>query len=121
MVSYYLAINGATMPNPKDFTWGNQDIDGKTTRNANGTMTRDRITSKVKLTLSWPPLSVAECKTILQAITGEFFQCTYLDAQEGGMVTKTFYVGDRTTPAYSWNDNLNKYAWSGLSCDFVEQ
>lgn len=121
MVSYYLAINGTTMPTPKDFTWGNSDIDGKTMRNAAGTMVRDRITSKIKINLGWGPLSVEDCSKILQAIRAPFFKATYLDAQAGAMVTKTFYVGDRSSPAYSWNDKLKKYAWSGLTFDIIEQ
>lgn len=121
MVSYYLAINGATMPLPKSYTWTIQDIDGKSTRNAAGTMSRDRITSKIKLAIEWGPLSNADCSKILQAIQAPFFQVTYLDAQTGGMVTKTFYAGDRSSPAYSWSDKLKKYAWSGLNFDVIEK
>ncbi|WP_143463222.1 DUF6711 family protein [Levilactobacillus enshiensis] len=120
-MSYYLAFNGATMPLPKSYSWTINDIDGKSTRNAAGRMSRDRITSKIKLTIEWGPLSDVECSKILQAIKDPFFKATYLDAQAGGMVTKTFYVGDRTSPAYSWNDKLKKYTWSGLSFDIIEQ
>lgn len=121
MVSYYLAINGATMPLPQKYEWMISDIDGKTTRNAAGTMVRDRIASKIKLTIEWGPLSNNDISTILNAIKNPFFQATYLDAQTGAMATKTFYVGDRTAPAYSWNDKLKKYTWSGLSFDIIEQ
>jgi len=119
--SYYLSINGATMPLPKTYNWTIQDIDGKSTRNAAGKMNRDRITSKIKLAIEWGPLSNTECSKILQAVQAPFFKVAYLDAQAGGMVTKTFYVGDRTSPAYSWNTTLQKYAWSGLSFDIIEQ
>jgi len=121
VVSYNLSINGATMPLPKSYNWTVQDIDGKSTRNAAGTMNRDRITSKIKLVIEWGPLSVEDCAKILQAVQGVFFDVTYLDAAAGAMVTKKFYVGDRTTPAYSWNTGLKKYAWSGLSFDLIEK
>lgn len=121
MVSYYLAINGATMPLPQKYTWSVSDIDGKTSRNAAGNMVRDRITKKTKLSIEWGPLSNGDCSTILQAVTGVFFEATYLDAEKGGMVTKTFYVGDRSSPAYSWNDKLRKYTWSGLTFDIIEK
>lgn len=120
-MSYYLAINGATMPLPKNYSWVIQDIDGKTSRNAAGNMVRDRITTKIKLTIEWGPLSNDEISKILQAVSAPFFEATYLDAAQGGMQTKTFYVGDRTSPAYSWNDKLTKYTWSGLSFDIIEQ
>jgi hypothetical protein len=38
---------------------------------------------------------------------------------EGGIVTKTFYVGDRSAPAYSWHDKLPK--WEGLTMSFIER
>lgn len=120
-MSYYFAVNGATLPTPKTYSWIIQDIDGKTTRNASGNMVRDRITSKIKLTIEWGPLSNEQISQILTAVEDPFFQASYLDAQAGGMVTKTFYVGDRTSPSYSWNDQFKNYAWSGLSFDIIEQ
>ena len=119
--NYYLAFNGATMPTPRTYSWVMQDIDGKTTRNAAGTMVRDRITSKRKLTIEWGPLSNTQISQILQAIADPFFKATYLDAQTGSMTTKTFYVGDRTSPAYSWYAKFQDYAWSGLRFDIIEQ
>lgn len=120
-MSYYFAINGATMPLPKDYSWIIQDVDGKSSRNAAGNMVRDRITTKIKLTIEWGPLSNDQISKILKAVSDPFFKATYVDAQAGGMVTKTFYAGDRTSPAYSWNDKLKNYAWSGLSFDIIEQ
>lgn len=120
-MSYYLAFNGATMPLPKSYSWTIQDVDGKSTRNAAGNMVRDRITTKIKLSIEWGPLSNKEIAKILQAVSDPFFKATYLDAQAGKMVTKTFYAGDRPAPAYSWSDKLSKFAWSGLSFDIIEQ
>ncbi|MFT8916564.1 hypothetical protein DLJ48_06895 [Oenococcus sicerae] len=121
MTLYYLAIGGTQVKSPQTLTWVIQDIDAKASRDSNGTMHRDRIASKIKLTVKWGPLTVTECKAILTAISGQFFSCTYLDAQAGGMVTKQFYVGDRTAPVYTFNEQLSQYVWTDLEADFIEQ
>lgn len=120
-MNYYLAVNGTTLPAPNQYSFIVNDIDGKSTRNANGKLSRDRVAVKRKLTINWGPLSIEQLSKILQAIKDPFFQCTYLDGQEGQMMTKTFYVGDRTSPAYSWNEKMKSFAWQGLQCDFIEQ
>ncbi|WP_337588705.1 DUF6711 family protein, partial [Lactiplantibacillus herbarum] len=55
------------------------------------------------------------------AVSGQFFSCTYLDPQEGTEVTKTFYVGDRTTPFYTFNPDTSVHIWQNVSMDFIEQ
>lgn len=109
-----ISINGVVIPTPKSYEVGIQDIDGETNRNAAGYMCRDRITTKRKLTMEWPPLSQGESSTLLNAVADEFFECTFIDPQLG-QITKTMYVGDRTTPM------LYKGRWSGLKMNFIER
>ncbi|PWG00952.1 DUF6711 family protein [Levilactobacillus bambusae] len=120
-MAYALSVNGTALPTPTQYQFIVNDIDGKSTRNAAGKLTRDRVAVKRKLTIQWGPLSIEQLSQILTAIKEPFFQCTYLDGQEGKEVTKTFYVGDRTSPSYSWNENMKSMAWQSLSCDFIEQ
>jgi hypothetical protein len=120
-MAYYLAINGAQVKAPASLEVAIQDIDTKASRDANGLLHRDRVAIKRKLTVKWGPLTVSECSAILKAISGQFFSCTYLDPQEGSMVTKTFYTGDRTTPVYTFNPATLEYIWQNLSADFIEQ
>ena len=117
----YIRINGATVKAPKSYKFSIMDLDGKTERTASGKMKRDRIATKRKLELEWGHLSDAEVSAILQAVTPVFFSVTYPDALTGNQQTRTFYVGDRTSPAYSWVPSLNKAKWEGLSMNFVEQ
>lgn len=117
----YLHINGVAMPTPKTFQWDIMDIDGQSTRMANGDMNRDRITRKRKLNIEWGPLSDAQSSTILNAISGEFFQCTYPDAESGGVETRTFYTGDRSAPSFSWNSEFSQVKWNGLKANFIER
>ena len=109
-----ISRNGVVMPTPKSYEVGIQDIDGETNRNAAGYMCRDRIATKRQLTMEWPPLSQSESSTLLNAVADEFFSCTFPDPKDG-TITKTMYVGDRTTPM------LYKGRWSGLKMNFIER
>ncbi|MBW4802871.1 hypothetical protein Lcor42L_08985 [Loigolactobacillus coryniformis subsp. torquens] len=120
-LSAVLTINGVAVKAPKSFSAAVQDIDGNSTRDASGNMHRDRITVKRKLTIAWGPLSNNEIAKIMQAVSGVFFSVTYPDPQSGGQKTATFYVGDRTAAAYSWNDKFAAMMWQNLSFDLVEQ
>lgn len=113
-----LKINGVAIATPKVYEVTVQDLDGETNRNANGDMIRDRIAVKRKLNLEWQPLSQSEISTLLTAVSGVFFTVTFTDPQLG-MVTKTMYVGDRTSPAYQFKNGEVK--WSGLKMNFIEK
>nr|DAW12933.1 MAG TPA: hypothetical protein [Caudoviricetes sp.] len=113
-----LIINGVTIVAPKSFKVTISDVDGETGRNARGDMVRDRVAVKRKLECEWGLLSQAEMSALLTAVKSEFFTVSYPDP-EVGIVSRTFYVGDRSAPAYSWANNLKP--WSGLSMNFVER
>lgn len=113
-----LIINGATVVAPKSFKVVILDIDGETGRNAKGDIVRDRVAVKRKLECEWGMLTQVEMQTLLNAVTSEFFEVSYPDPQLG-QATKTFYVGDRTTPAYSWAEKMKP--WSGLNMNFIER
>lgn len=114
-----LIINGVTVVPPKSFQVGIQDIDGETGRNANGDMVRDRITTKRKLEMEWGMLSNEQCSAILSAVTPVFFTVSYPDPLTGNQVTRTFYVGDRTAPAYTFTEKFKP--WSGLKFNLIER
>ena len=113
-----LIINGVAVKPPKSFQVGIQDIDGETGRNANGEMVRDRITTKRKLDCEWGMLTQDEMSQLLNAVSSEFFTVSYPDPMVG-QTTKTFYVGDRTAPSYSFANELKP--WSGAKFNLVER
>lgn len=115
-----LLLNGISVKTPKSLKVSIQDIDGQTTRTAAGTMIRDRITVKRKIECEWGPLSSSESRTILNAISGEFFTVSYPDPQQG-QVDKKFYCGDRSMPIYSFHSKFNVFMWVGLTVNFIEQ
>ncbi|MEN8079150.1 DUF6711 family protein [Clostridioides difficile] len=113
-----LSINGVAIATPKSFQVDIQDLDGESNRNAQGDMIRDRIAVKRKISLEWPPLTQSESSTLLNAVSSVYFTVTFPDPKDG-MITKTMYVGDRTTPAYQFKDGQVK--WSGLKMNFIEK
>lgn len=114
-----ISINGVAIATPKSFQASISDIDGESNRNANGELLRDRIATKRKLELEWGPLSDTEISTILKAVKDVFFECTFPDPQEGKILTKTMYVGDRTAPMYTYINNEAK--WTSLKMNFIEK
>lgn len=113
-----LIINGVAVKPPQKFQVGIQDIDGETGRNANGNMVRDRITTKRKLDCEWGMLTQDEMSQLLSAVSLEFIEVSYPDPILGE-TTKTFYVGDRTAPSYSFTDKFKP--WSGAKFNLVER
>lgn len=116
MADTLLKINGVYVKTPKSMSATISDFDGKTTRTANGSLTRDRIAVKRKVECSWGPLTQSEISTLLSAVTDVFFTVTYLDPKDGTK-TITAYVGDRTAPLY----NANMGLWESLSMNFIEK
>lgn len=117
MVTISLSINGVEVTAPKSFKVSIMDLDGENTnRNARGVMLRDRIRVTRKIECEWGPLTANEIKTILNAISGVYFSVSYPDPIEG-QITKTFYTGDRSAPAFNFKSNM----WQGLSFNLIEK
>lgn len=109
-----------SLKDPASMTWGLSDIDADSTgRNQSGDLYRDRVATKRKLTLEWPPLSMAECSTLLNAVDDVFFTVSYPDAKSGTQRSMTAYVGDRTSPMYSLINGV--WLWESLSMNFIER
>lgn len=115
-----LKINGVGIATPSNFKVDINDIDGETNRNAKGDLVRDRIATKRKLELEWPPLSMSEMSVILKSVKDIYFTVEYPDPMEGMLITKTFYVGDRSAPMY-WKGPTGQYLWKGLTMNFIEK
>ncbi|WHH58489.1 DUF6711 family protein [Petroclostridium sp. X23] len=106
---------------PKEFTVTPLDIDNgeSTVRTADGTLNRDRVAVKRQIEMSWGVLSWEDVSSILQAMQDVFFDFYYPDPMTGQYETKTFYVGNRPTPAaLSKNGQI---LWSGLKVTLTEK
>lgn len=111
------------LPDPASMTIGIQDLDNEegTGRNASGTYQRDRVATKIKLTIQWTPMNSDDMKDILtSAIKNSFFKCKFFNPYTGNMDVKTMYVGDRTMPVLVKLNN-GDYAFQSLSANFIER
>ena len=118
-----LQINKIDIADPQTLTWDIYDLDSEdgAGRNQEGLMFRDRVAVKRKLNCTWPPMEPYEMAVLLQAMFNVFFTIHYPDAHDGTYREGEFYVGDRSTPMYVWNNEKGKYMWEGLTANFIER
>ena len=118
-----LQINKFDIADPQTLTWDIYDLDSEdgAGRNQEGLMFRDRVAVKRKLNCTWPPMDDHEMSKLLKAMDNVFFQLRYPDAHDGMYREGEFYVGDRSTPMYVWNNEKGKFLWEGLSANFIER
>ena len=109
-----IKINGQYIPNPSSLQWGIQSVsDSNAGRDMNGSMHVNLVTRKRKLELTWNAVDFNTAKEILSAVNNETFLVEYRDALTNRMEKRTFYVGDRSAPVYSyavghqWYSNIN--------------
>ena len=114
------SVDGKSIPCPSKggFQWEKEDLsDSSAGRTEDGKMHKNRIGSKVALSLSWQNISTSDVSKILKAFNPEYVSVRYLDPEEGGYTTKTFYVGNRSAPLYNSKLGL----WSNVSFKIIEQ
>lgn len=118
-----LQINKIDIADPQTLQWDIYDLDSEdgAGRNQLGEMFRDRVAVKRKLNCTWAAMEPAEMSVLLKAMDDVFFTIRYPDAHDGTYREGTFYVGDRSTPLYVWNNEKQKYLWEGLSANFIEK
>lgn len=103
-----ITIGGAEIPAPTDYQVNIQDI-SKAERNAKGEIIIERIATKRKIEMSWGILTQEENKILLKAVSSVFFTVKYIDPQDGGTKTGTFYCGDRTAPGIIFRNGVMYY------------
>lgn len=116
-----LKINNVNVAAPSEFSVTVLDLDNgeSTVRTADGTLNRDRIAVKRQIDITWPPLKWSDTSTLLQAMSGVFFEVYYPDPMTGQYVTKTFYAGNRPAPVAIVKDS--EIYWGGLKVTLIER
>lgn len=113
-----LMISGVEMPTPSEYQVGIMDL-SQAERNVNGEMIIERIATKRKLELAWALLTGSQYKLILEAVSAVVFPVTYFDPMTNGLVTKTFYAGDRVAPMMIFNNGAP--TWKDVKFSLVEK
>lgn len=112
------SVDGKSVKCPSGYQYSLSDLsDSSAGRTEDTLMHKNRIGQKVKIALEWRNVTYAECSAILKAFDPEYISVEYFDAKENGYRTKTFYVGDRSTPLY----NARKGLWSNVAFNITER
>lgn len=115
-----IKINGVKMPTPTSFSVTISDISSENSkRNARGDMLIDRVTTKRKIEMEWEYITLEDMSLTLKLVKDIFFLVEYPDPEEGKLITKTFYVGDRTIPMYYIRDG--RPIWKNVKFNFIER
>ena len=99
-----ILINGKEIKCPSTFQYTRSDLDVDSYRDINGNLVRNRIATKVQLTLTWKSgaMDVQSMSTLLKAFDDVYFSVTYFDVHDAQMRTATFYSSDKTAQMYSY-------------------
>lgn len=118
-----LKINGNVVCNPSALQWqeANIDSDEGTGRNQQGDMFIDRIGSKRKVSVSFPPMDDESMSKLLNAIEDTFFDIEYPDPKLGKRNTIKVYINDKTVPIYGFDKDKKMWLWQGVSLEMVER
>ena len=74
------------------FQWENNDVDSPDSgRDLNGTMRRQRVTTKAKITLNFRRLTEAQLNTVITATKPETVSVTYRNPASAANRTANFY------------------------------
>lgn len=113
-----LKIDGKYIPDPSKLQWGIQSVSKSDAgRDMKGKMHVNLVTRKRKLELEWAGIDFATTAEILNAVNPEKFKVTYWDALKNKNITKTFYVGDRTSMVNSY---VEGYRRNDVSFNIIE-
>lgn len=105
----YIAQNG--------IKWQRNDIDGANAgRTMDGTMHRQRVTSKARLDVTCLPLTSAETAVVLNAIWPEYVEVEYTDPMDG-IVIRTMYSNN--IPATYVDTDTDR--WEGITFALIER
>ena len=116
-----LTINGLGV-DPNSITYGIQDVSAPDAgRDLTGLMHKMTVTQKRTIQLEWWQTDPALTAQILTAVKPEYFNVTYPDPESNSNVTKTFYVGDRSTPVQVWGSGVGNKRYSKLSFKLIER
>lgn len=119
-----LYINDVQMPTPaaEGVTITSEKVwSSNTGRASSGGMVGTIVAIKTTISITWPPLTMAQVATIEAAVSDTdkpFVPLKYTD-MSGATVTKTVYFGTPTYTQYSWSDGL-QYV-TDVSVDAIEQ
>lgn len=113
-----LKANGVRLPTPTDYTPGIEEI-SKAERNAAGTMVKDVIAFKDKLTLVWQNLTQEELSLLTSVKKKNSVMLEYISMETGTKITGHFYTGSIQATGIQYRNGKIEY-WKDVKMNFIE-
>lgn len=111
-ITPYIAAEG--------LVWKRNDLEGPNAGRAmDGTMYRDRVTTKFRFDITCRPLKASEAATILSLIQSEYVTVTYTDPLTNTTKTKQAYSNN--VPAQYLMKIKGIEYWSGITFPIIER
>lgn len=116
-------VNWENFPNPSEMDCQVYDLDagGSTGRTLDGSMQRDRVAVKEKLTMNFPPMTAEDFSKALGLISEQFFYCQYFSIRTNSVRTALMYVGDRSAKAYYRYQGTGADLYTDIKLNFIEK
>ncbi len=92
------AVDGTAIPDPKEFSGVDSDLDVSAERTADGLLHRDKVAEKLPLEIGYRVIDIKMLSFIMQLIKREKFAFTFFDPGMAAVRTITAYSNNRT-----WN------------------
>ena len=116
-----VTLNGVSVIDPSEWTWGLQDVSASDAgRDEAVTMHKMRLGQKRTYNLGWKQIDPTNASIILQAINPETFTATLWDTMDNQYETRTYYVGDRIAPMQQWMERVDGKLFTKLSFTLIE-
>lgn len=110
-ITPYIAFGGVK--------WSRNDVDGPNAgRSQDGTMQRDRISTKYRFDITCKPLTAAEQAIVLQAIQPEYVIVEYTDPLDNTVKMAQFYSNNFPSTFCIMRDNGDEI-WNGLAFPLI--
>lgn len=116
-------VNGVEFPFTPVHEAGQNDVDLDAYTNLKGKTVRNRVRHDVKtIDFNVPMMSGAELKLLLEMRSPVWFQCSFFDESEWGMVTKKMYCSSpKYTKYYIDKNNPLNNIYTDVQFGFVEE
>lgn len=116
-------VNGVAFPYTPVHDAGQNDLDLDAYTNLDGKTIRNRIRHDVKtLNFNIPTMTGQEMKDLMQMRNPVWFQCTFFDEAEWGIVTKKMYCSSPTyTKYYIDAENPLNNIYENIQFSFIEE
>lgn len=112
-------VNGVALPTPSVY-YDDVEFLENSARNANATLIREIIATKIVLNLQWRYLTQAQFKLLREIRELKSFECMYWNHTNGAYDTITCYAGKLTGTPIRTDDQGGIKDWVDVSINFIE-